>query len=245
MAWANCVTVEEEDETMDSACQLVEEEINGIPVVFIATEEADVEEKRGRSMNDKGNKEKRRLKVRDFPPVSRKTPLNKENKERAVTAPPNKPRQDKLWATQRESVNLDELSKRTLDAPVAGVTVRKLLSISPDLIQQWFGIKRVPPLGKDKPYAQINSAKCKDSLKKLYACTSPKCKRLIGDTEIKLKMLIDSGAELCLMSEDTFEELDIPVDLDVDWTVGAVNSQRTKVYGICHDVPVSVGGITA
>ena len=58
-------------------------------------------------------------------------------------------------------------------------------------------------------------------------------------------MLIDSGAELCLMSRDTFEELDIPVNLEVDWTVGAANSQRTKVYGICHDVPVSVGGITA
>ena len=54
----------------------------------------------------------------------------------------------------------------------------------------------------------------------------------IGNTEIKLEMLIDSAAELCLMSKDTFEELDIPVDLEVDWTVGAANSQRTKVYGI-------------
>ena len=63
------MTVEEEDETMDSACQLVEEEINEIPVVFIATEEADGEEKRGRSMNDEGNKEKKWPKVRDFPPV--------------------------------------------------------------------------------------------------------------------------------------------------------------------------------
>ena len=47
------------------------------------------------------------------------------------------------------------------------------------------------------------------------------------------------------MSKDTFEELNIPVDLEVDWTVGAANSQTTKVYRICHDVPVSVGGITA
>ena len=86
--------------------------------------------------------------------MSRKTPRNKE-KERAVTVPPNKPRQDKLWATLRESINLDELIKRTFDALVPGVTVRELLSISPDLIQQWFGIKRVPPLGKDKPDAQL------------------------------------------------------------------------------------------
>ena len=73
------MTVEEEDKTMDSAGQLVEEEINGIPVVFIATEEADVEQKQGRSINEKGNKETKRPKVRDFPPVSRKTPRNKEN----------------------------------------------------------------------------------------------------------------------------------------------------------------------
>ena len=77
MGRSNCVTVEEEDETMDSACQLVEEEINGIPVGFIATKEANVEEKQGRSMNDEGNKQKKRLKVRDFPPVSRKTQRNK------------------------------------------------------------------------------------------------------------------------------------------------------------------------
>ena len=135
MARANCVTDKEEDETMDSACQLVEEEINGIPVVFIATEEANVEEKRGRSMNVEGNKEKKRPKVVDFPPVSQKIPCNIENKQRAVTVPPNKPCQDKLWATLRESVNLYELCKRTLDASVPRLTVKEHLSISPDLIQ--------------------------------------------------------------------------------------------------------------
>ena len=66
MARANYVTVEEEYETMDSACQLVEEEINGIPVVFIATEEADVEEKRGRSMNDEEIRRKRGRKLGIF-----------------------------------------------------------------------------------------------------------------------------------------------------------------------------------
>ena len=121
-----------------------------------------------------------------------------------------------------------------------GVTVRELLSISRGLIQQWFGIKRAPPLANDKPVVQINSGKWKESLKKLYDWASPKCKGLISDTEIKLEMLINSGAELCLKSTDTFQELDIPVDLEVDWTVGAANSQRTKVYKICHDVPVSV-----
>jgi len=58
-------------------------------------------------------------------------------------------------------------------------------------------------------------------------------------------MLIDSGAELCLMSREVFEELGIPIDLSIDWSVGSANSQKTKAYGIYHDVPVVVRGITA
>ena len=47
------------------------------------------------------------------------------------------------------------------------------------------------------------------------------------------------------MYRKVFDELDLPIDLEVDGTVGAVNSQRSRVYGICHDVLIMVGGITA
>ena len=47
------------------------------------------------------------------------------------------------------------------------------------------------------------------------------------------------------MSRKVLDALDLPIDLEVDWTVRAANSQRSKVYGICHDVPITVGGITA
>jgi len=81
----------------------------------------------------------------------------------------------------------------------------------------------------------------KEALRKLYACASPKCKGRVEETEFE--MLIDSGSELCLMSKEVFEELDLPIDLAVDWSVGAANNQRTKAYGICHDIEVSIGGI--
>jgi len=41
-----------------------------------------------------------------------------------------------------------------------------------------------------------------------------------------------------------FEELGIPSDFSIDWSVGSANSQKTKAYSICHDVLVVVGGIT-
>ena len=145
------------------------------------------------------------------------------------------------------TVNIDELTKRTLDALVTGVTVQDLLSISLEMIQQWFGVKRVPPIKEqeaqeeDKPDAMAFTMRWKEALRKLYACASPKCKGRVEETEFE--MLIDSGAELCLMSKEVFEELDLPIDLAVDWSVGAANNERTKVYGICYYIKVTIGGI--
>jgi len=48
-----------------------------------------------------------------------------------------------------------------------------------------------------------------------------------------------------LMSQEVFEELGIPIDFSIDWSVGSVNSQKTKAYSICHNMPVAVGEITA
>jgi len=36
-------------------------------------------------------------------------------------------------------------------------------------------------------------------------------------------MLIDSGAELGLISREVFEELGIPIDFLIDWLVGSAN----------------------
>jgi len=60
----------------------------------------------------------------------------------------------------------------------------------------------VPPLKnellKKEPDAQAYAVKWKEAMRKLYACTSRKCKGRIED--IEFEMLIDSGVELCLMS---------------------------------------------
>jgi len=129
-----------------------------------------------------------------------------------------------------------------LDALVPGVTVRELLSISPDMIQQWFEVKRVPSLKKE-PDARACAVKWKEIMRKLYTCASFKCKGQIEDIEFKI--LMESGAELYLMSRESFEELGIPIDLSIDWSVGSADLQKTKAYSICHEVTIAVGGISA
>ena len=37
--------------------------------------------------------------------------------------------------------------------------------------------------------------------------------------------------------------LELPIDLEIDWMIGTENSMRTRVYGLCREVEVSVGGI--
>lgn len=66
----------------------------------------------------------------------------------------------------------------------------------------------------------------------------------MDDGLVKYEMLIDSEGKLFLMYRKVFDELELPIDLEVDRTVGAPNSQRSRVYGMCHDVPIMVGGIT-
>ena len=67
---------------------------------------------------------------------------------------------------------------------------------------------------KKEPDAPAYAVKWKEAMRKLYACASLKCKGRIED--IEFEMLIDSSAELCLMSREVFEELGIPVDFSID-----------------------------
>ena len=84
MLRGNCVTFEEDKDEQENQCQLSRWEINRVPVVFLATEEADVEEKRGRLIQDVSEKENKRPRTRE--PVKRSPRTNK----RAVTVPSNR-----------------------------------------------------------------------------------------------------------------------------------------------------------
>ena len=39
------------------------------------------------------------------------------------------------------------------------------------------------------------------------------------------------------------DKLELPIDLEIGRNIGSATSQRSRLYGLCHDVNVSVGGI--
>ena len=100
---------------------------------------ADGKEKRTHDIWDDGDRDNTKRKVLS-PEEKPERILKHEKPVRDLTKPTvekadKKPQHEKMWSQLRESIDIGELSKRTLDAPVPGVTVRELLSISPDLIQ--------------------------------------------------------------------------------------------------------------
>ena len=77
--------------------------------------------------------------------------------------------------------------------------------------------------------------------KPLYACATPRCKGSIeGSVE---QALIDCGSELCLLSKNFFDTLDIDIDLEIDWLVESANSTRSRVHRLWREVEVSVEGV--
>jgi len=70
---------------------------------------------------------------RDKPMHQSATKVGKHDEK--LEKPEKLQQHEKMWSTLQESVDIGELSKRTLDVLVPGVTVRELLLIAPDLIQ--------------------------------------------------------------------------------------------------------------
>jgi len=61
----------------------------------------------------------------------------------------------------------------------------------------------------------------------------------------KIKMLIDSGSEMCVMSKTLWKRLEeeLPIDRYAAWSIGSANATKDCVFGLCHSVSINVGGI--
>jgi Aspartyl protease len=55
--------------------------------------------------------------------------------------------------------------------------------------------------------------------------------------------LFDGGSEINLMSKSTFEALGLPLDSNIDWGIKNVDTRSAQLSGVCHSVPIEVGGV--
>ena len=169
----------------------------------------------------------------------------------------------------RAEAQLERMVDKILHQAIDKITVRESMGLSPDLLREIWWIRRLPPTNK----TTILSTQAADiglgatvattsvegpeslqgvrvdvrtirGLQELYACASP---RVMGKIEgkLKVKMLIDSGSEMCVMSRELYECAKglLPVDTEIRWSIGSANSTMDNVLGVYHSVAVEVGGI--
>ena len=169
----------------------------------------------------------------------------------------------------RAEAQLERMVHQILDHPIDRITVRELLGLSPDLLREIRGIPRLPLLNKTTiPSTQVadmglgatvatTSAKGPEDLqgvrvavrtirglRELYTCASLTVMGKIKG-KLKVKMLIDSGIEMCVLSQDLYERAKglLPVDTEIHWSICSANLRMDKVFGVCHSLAVEVSGI--
>jgi len=123
------------DNTTKIVVHNILEQMNGEEVVYKPFWDVKVEEKHARDTWDKGDHPN--IKRPAFSPPTKILKHDKPLRHPAAEHEEKhekRPQPEKMWNTSRDSVDIGKLSRRTLDASVPGVTVRELLSISPDMI---------------------------------------------------------------------------------------------------------------
>jgi len=65
------------------------------------------------------------------------------------------------------------------------------------------------------------------------------------DGQIKVNSLLDDGSEVNVMPRRTFDNLDFPIDTSIQWDINSFGSKSLPegCVGVCHDLPVDIGGV--
>ena len=161
----------------------------------------------------------------------------------------------------RSEAEPEKIVNKILNQNIDGITVREVLGLSPVLLKELWGIKRLPALKggaqvpaisedkatigeADRNTSQLTSNRItRVSIEKhLYACASPIVLGRLEGTR-KIKMLIDSGSEMCVMSKKLWQELEdeLSIDQDIALSIGSANATRDRVFGVCHSINVDIG----
>jgi hypothetical protein len=169
----------------------------------------------------------------------------------------------RLGSELRETVPITEIAEKIMNTSI-NLSLKEVFAASPDLAAHFSDQARKRRRPIDPPETNvnnnvnnINNAGTPDinahvssiSSKPLYACPSGRAKATLEDT-ITTHALLDDGSEVNLMPRRVFEQLDIPIDTNIDWTIdgyqGAKEYEDTsQLIGVCHATKVSIGGVAA
>jgi hypothetical protein len=155
----------------------------------------------------------------------------------------------------REGVEPEKMVDKILNQNLDRIAVREVLGLSPDLLQELWGVKGLPAIKATIPTVWIEDRQIVERSvrfanriegigKHLYACVSPTVTGCIEGTQ-KVKMLIDSDLQMYAMSKTFWQELEdhLLIDCEIRWSIGSADATLDLVYGVRHSVAIDIGGI--
>ena len=185
------------------------------------------------------------------------------------TAGSSKDKKWKLANMLREEEDPIKILDKILNAPVSDLKVRELIGCSPSLQKLFFrSLEESDTVLEKKSQdakAPVAGPKSKDASNppivirannvaaqdfdgyrqgakiSLVTIGCPMVRATIFDTRVKA--LIDSGAEVCLMSRRVAEIAGLSIRTGQNLSMVAATGHKARFVGVCMDVPIEIGGI--
>jgi hypothetical protein len=142
----------------------------------------------------------------------------------------------------QDDVSFDAVAEKVLEVPVP-LTMKELCAVSPDL-GNWIS-DRTRKRRKPIEAASVSADAAPHSI--LYAAASGRYKVTLNGC-YEIDSLLDDGSEVNLMSLRAFQQMNLPIDTEVDWTINGydgepANMTEKGVVGVLHGVKVDIGGV--
>jgi len=195
-----------------------------------------------------------------YVPILPPIPLVKQPTLSPVNRAPEPPKKFRLASELSETVSVAQVCEQLMDTPLQ-LSWRQVMAVSPEVanyLHDQTRKRRVPiqdtttasteAYRSEAPNAPISSSVNSAISQPLYACASGRAPTTLDD-RLKTSALLDNGSEINMMTKKVFDKIDLPIDRDIQWRINAYDTKTNDALnsagpiGVCHDVPVDVGGV--
>lgn len=197
---------------------------------------------------EKGNEEEEEKDEEMLEVVEASVPENpaktpRKRTEKAAATARNLPQREKYMDVLRKQFEAEKCLENVLDQTVT-IKFRDLLCSSDILSKLLFG--RLPNMKDDIPVvnAQVSAVKHREE-SVTFPSATPKMRCKIGDEEYSSSVLalLDSGAEVNVLSKNLADTMELPIRTDQSIVLRSVQGDMRTFTGFCEDVAVDVGGV--
>ena len=144
-------------------------------------------------------------------------------------------------STVEPGLQCEEICMRILREGKISLSFEDMVRMSPVFAKYLRGITARPKSkASSPPAARVNSLGVGQDDERLYVAKTPRAViRLNGEL---CKALIDTGAEINVMTEEARDRCNLPIRMEPNLRLISHTGHRRDFIGVCEDVDVSVGG---